>query len=188
MTYVHDGLPDKQGTLWKVGKLGRRAIAPGRRQNAETAICRGIEQELATALAAGHVVWFSRINAGAAYTGRRVRVQAGTVITENGEQIDLRRQEIVLRPRWVRLAPTGSPDFVVCLATGQWIGLEAKSVGGIESAEQQALRERCEAMGAAYWVVRDPAGLAALLAQVCVAVRVAGTMARRQGESDGEGK
>lgn len=187
MTYEHLGLPDQQGTLWKVGKVGRRAAAPGRKQNFETAICRGIERELAAALAAGHVVWFSRINAGAAYTGRRVRVQAGNVIAENGEQLELRRQEIVVRPRWIRLAPTGSPDFVVCLRGGRWLGLEAKGPGALRSVEQDVLMKQCERADAAYWIVRDPSGIALLLRQVVEAFEVAGTLARGRGP-DGEGK
>jgi len=56
---------------------------------------------------------------------------------------------------FMRLAKAGTPDIIVCLKGGLWLGLEAKVGKNIQNDSQKAVQRQIEALGGRYEVVRS---------------------------------
>lgn len=129
-----------QGTLWAPGNP-RRIRVGARRSNFETALGRRVEAQLELAAREGLLVWFGRANAGAAWTGQRLRVRRGQVLDASGQTVDLDGVEVIAGPRWIRLLPKGTPDFIGCTAAGAFFGVELKVGNRPATPEQLATAE-----------------------------------------------
>ena len=55
---------------------------------------------------------------------------------------------------FMRFGAVGSPD-IICVVKGIYVGLECKMGSGRLSEAQVAFKERLQAVGGQYWIIRD---------------------------------